>query len=147
MRLGLQLADVRDRADHVIDEIIHADDLLDAERVLVLADGKIVSEGTPDQLHNMTRMGDTVRIVARADESAAKNALNGVKNVEIKQVAPCADGVEITVKMTGDQREALFLAAAKANLPVLEMGAARKPLDQLLEALTVERVEGGGEEA
>ena len=117
------------------------------DRVLVLADGKIVSEGTPDQLHNMTRMGDTVRIVARADESAAKNALNGVKNVEIKQVAPCADGVEITVKMTGDQREALFLAAAKANLPVLEMSAARKPLDQLLEALTVERVEGGGEEA
>ncbi len=117
------------------------------DRVLVLADGRVVSEGTPDQLHNMTRADDMVRVVTRADEAAARAAFAGVKGAEIKSAAPCGEGLELTVKTTGDQREALFLAAAKAGLPVLEMAAARKPLDELLESLTVERFEGGGEEA
>ncbi|MBO4297361.1 MAG: ABC transporter ATP-binding protein [Clostridia bacterium] len=117
------------------------------DRVLVLSDGRVVSEGTPDQLHNMTRVGDAVRIVARADEAAARAAFSAVKGAEIANAAACAEGVELTVKMSGDQREALFLAAAKAGLPVLEMTAARKPLESLLDALTTERVEGGGEEA
>ena len=43
--------------------------------------------------------------------------------------------------------EALFLAAAKASLPLLELTAARKPLDDLLEGLSVERFEGGVEQA
>ena len=76
-----------------------------------------------------------------------KDAFSGVKGVEIKSIAPCAEGVEATVKTTGDQREALFLAAAKAGLPVLELAAERRPLDALLEGLTVERFEGGGKEA
>ena len=117
------------------------------DRVLVLADGRVVSEGTPDQLHNMTRADDMVRVVTRADEAAARAAFAGVKGAEIKSAAPCGEGLELTVKTTGDQREALFLAAAKAGLPVLEIAAARKPLDELLESLTVERFEGGGEEA
>ena len=116
-------------------------------RVMVLSEGRIVSEGTPDQLHNMTMAGDTVRLVARADEAAMKAALAGVKGVEIKAAAPAPEGTALTVKMNGDQREALFAAAARANLPLVELAAARVPLDKLLESLVTERVEGGSEEA
>ncbi len=117
------------------------------DRVIVLSAGKIVSEGTPDDLQNMTCLADTARLVLRADEQAVRAALSAVKGAEIKEIRPCADGVEAIVGMSGDQREALFLAAAAAKLPLLELTPARKPLQELLEGLVSERVEGGVEEA
>ena len=116
-----------------------------ADRVLVLSEGRVVSEGTPDQLHNMTRLTDTARLVVRADEAAAKAALAGMKDVTVKSARETAEGLELTVQMNGDQREALFRAAMKADLPLLELSPARKPLNKLLESLATERFEGGAE--
>ncbi|MBQ8953825.1 MAG: ABC transporter ATP-binding protein [Clostridia bacterium] len=117
------------------------------DRVLVLSEGRLVSEGTPGELHTMTRLSDTVRLVAKTGEAAARAAFAGMKDVTVKSAKETADGVELTIDMAGDQREALFRAAMKANLPLVELAAARKPLDKLLEALASERVEGGSEEA
>lgn len=115
------------------------------DRVIVLDGGRVVSEGTPDQLHNMTRLSDTVRLVTRADEAAARAAFAGMKDVTVKAAKEMGEGLELTLQMNGDQREALFRAAMKADLPLLELSAARKPLDELLESLSVERFEGGAE--
>ena len=117
-----------------------------ANRVIVLDNGRIVSEGTPDQLHNMTRLTDTVRVVARADEAAARAAFAAVKEANVKSARLTGEGVELTIQMNGDQREDLFRAAMKANLPLLELSPARKPLDKLLESLVSERIEGGVDE-
>jgi len=117
------------------------------DRVLVLAEGRVVSEGTPDQLHQMTRLADTVRIVARADEAAVRAALSTVKGAEVTAVRAGAGEVEVDVRMAGDQREALFRAAAQAGVLLLELSAARRPLNDLLESLTSERLEGSREEA
>ena len=117
-----------------------------ANRVIVLDNGRVVSEGTPDQLHNMTRLTDTVRVVARADEAAARAAFAVVKEATVKSARLTGEGVELTIQMNGDQREDLFRAAMKANLPLLELSPARKPLDKLLESLVSERIEGGVDE-
>ena len=116
-------------------------------RVLVLSEGRVVSEGTPDELQNMTCLSDTARLVVKSNEAAAKAAFAGMKDITVKSARETADGVELTVDMAGDQREALFRAAMKANLPLVELAAARKPLDKLLEELVSEHVEGGSEEA
>ena len=118
-----------------------------ASRVIVLSGGLAVSEGTPDQLHNMTALSDTVRIVARADEAVARAAFAAVKDAAVKSAKITGDGVELAIQMNGDQREALFRAAMNANLPLLELSPARKPLDKLLESLVSERIEGGVDEA
>ena len=118
-----------------------------ANRVVVLDGGRVVSEGTPDQLHNMTRLTDTVRVVARADEAAAKAAFAAVKDAVVKSAKVTGEGIELTIQMNGDQREELFRAAMKANLPLVELSPVRKSLDKLLESLVSERVEGGVEEA
>ncbi len=117
------------------------------DRVLVLDKGRVVSEGTPDQLHNMTRAGDTVRLVLCAEEAAARAAVAGVKDVEIKGAEPAPEGTALTVKMNGDRRAALTEAVVKAGVPLVELAAARLPLNALLESLVSERVEGGSEEA
>ncbi len=116
-----------------------------ASRVVVLSEGRVVSEGTPDQLHNMTRLSDSVRVVTRADEAAARAAFTQVKDVTVKGAKLTAEGTELTIQMNGDQREALFRAAMQANLPLLELSPVRKPLDKLLEGLVSERVEGGAQ--
>ena len=116
-----------------------------ASRVVVLSEGRVVSEGTPDQLHNMTRLSDTVRVVTRTDEAAARAAFAQVKDATVKGAKLTAEGTELTIQMNGDQREALFRAAMQANLPLLELSPVRKPLDKLLEGLVSERVEGGAQ--
>ncbi|MBR3505044.1 MAG: ABC transporter ATP-binding protein [Clostridia bacterium] len=118
-----------------------------ANRVIVLSEGRVVSEGTPDQLHNMTRLSDSVRVVTRADEAAARAAFSAVKDATVKSAKVTGEGLELTIQMNGDQREALFSAAMKANLPLLELSPVRKPLDKLLESLVSEQVEGGVDEA
>ena len=114
-----------------------------ADRVLVMDRGRIVSSGTPDQLHNMTRLDGTVSITLLGGADAVKDALGSVAQI----VSLSSEGAQTTavIQEKGDQRAQLSLAAAKAGLPILEMVPGRKTLDELLAGLSCERVEGSRE--
>ena len=118
-------------------------------RVLVMSEGRVVAEGTPDQLHNMTQLADSVTLSVDGDGRAAAEVFGKVAGAAVEGVETKDGLAVVTVKMNGDLRRELFRAAAKADLPVVEMTAARRPLDELLASLVTERVdaEGEGEDA
>lgn len=117
------------------------------DRVMVLSEGRIVSCGTPDQLHNMTRVADSVAITVVGSPEVAKGVFSLQDIAEVTDCVSEGDVTKVVVKMTGDSRVPLFGAAATAKLPIIEMVPARKSLEDLLESLVSERLEGEGDEA
>lgn len=113
-----------------------------ADRVLVLRSGKIVAEGTPDQLHRLTMNDGSLRMTVRGAEDAVRSALASVKGAEIADLT--ADGGECSVvlksKDGADLREAAFKAIAGAQMTLLYMAPGTKPMDELLAELTYDRL-------
>ena len=112
-----------------------------ASRVLVLDQGRIVGECTPDELQNLSVMTDVMRVVTRASREEVEKAIAHEKELSIADVSNCADGLCVLVKMEGDARARLFHALS--GLDVLEMTAARRQPDELMNYLVSERFEGG----
>jgi len=113
-----------------------------ADRVLMLADGRIAAESAPDELHRKTMNDGTLRLVVCGEESAVKAAASAIKGAELVDAAAAEAGawtVVLRAKNGGDLREAAFRAVCEKGLILLEMTPGTKPLDELLMELTSER--------
>lgn len=108
-----------------------------ADRVIVLHDGVILTEGKPNELHRMTVRENAVKLIVRADAEAARKAF---RELEAQvQEAEEEGTAEVIVTGQGDLREAAFKAVCAAGLTLLYMAPVEKPLDELLMALDNER--------
>ena len=95
-----------------------------ADRVLILAGGKLVAEGTPDELRQQVRAGARVLVETKMDPAAAAPLINGLPEVADVETAATADGwcrAIVTPKGDADVREAIGLALATADHPIREM--------------------------
>ena len=114
-----------------------------ADRVLILKDGAVAAEGTPDELHRLTMNDGTLHLTVRGEESAVKNALSAVRDAELTKVEAAEEGAYeavLTAKSGADIREAAFRAVCGKGLVLLGMKNGTKPLDELLMGLTSERI-------
>ena len=113
-----------------------------ADRVLVMADGKIAAEGAPEEMHRLTMNDGTLRLIVKGDEAAVRATLTGVKGAELTDMEAAEEGAFLAVlkaEKGKDIREAAFKAVCEKGLVLLQMAPGVKKLDEILMGLTNER--------
>lgn len=92
-------------------------------RIIVLNAGRIVADGSPDQLSSQLNSTNRIRVRVRGDADRAKDILGNVKDVravrKIAQSEPGTTDFAVTGKEGSDIRADIFRAMAKADLPLL----------------------------
>jgi ABC-2 type transport system ATP-binding protein len=113
---------------HYLDE---ADALCD--RILIIDSGRIVAEGTPEELKNRIS-GDLVTIETVGAAEAALTALRDLDG--IRESTSSGQTVRITVEPGGQQLLAITRALDAANVPLASIQLARPTLDDVFLTLT-----------
>ncbi len=108
-------------------------------QVLILSKGRLVAEGTPEQLGETLASGSCLRATALGDSQtilAAVRAVPGICKVELEQEA---DGeVTFTAESADavDRRAEVSKALSQAGCTVLALAAESKSLEEIFLALT-----------
>ncbi len=108
-------------------------------QVLILSKGRLVAEGTPEQLGETLASGSCLRATALGDSQtilAAVRAVPGICKVELEQEA---DGeVTFTAESAdaADRRAEVSKALSQAGCTVLALAAESKSLEEIFLALT-----------
>lgn len=105
------------------------------ERILVLSDGKIAADGTPEELAAAMTGGRQILLRVLGDRAQTEGVLRQVQGVAQVNVGgkheERAEDYQITCMPGTDPREAVFYALAKANLPILMMKSADMTLEDI----------------
>ncbi len=108
-------------------------------RVLILSKGKLVAEGTPEELGEKLNPGSCLRATVLGDRKTVLEAVQAVPGICKVQVESEADG-EVTFTAESedatDRRAAVSKALAKAGCTVLALAAENKSLEEIFLALT-----------
>ena len=108
-------------------------------RVLILSRGKLVAEGTPEELGEKLNPGSCLRATVLGDRKTVLEAVQAVPGICKVQVESEADG-EVTFTAESeeatDRRAAVSKALAKAGCTVLALAAENKSLEEIFLALT-----------
>lgn len=118
-------------------------------QVLILAKGKLVAVGSPEQLGEMLASGSRLRATALGSSERILNAVRvvpGIDRVELEgeedgQVTFTAESADAT-----DRRAAVSKALTQAGCTVLALAAESKSLEEVFLALTGSAAESAGEE-
>ena len=108
-------------------------------RVLILSKGKLVAEGTPEELGEKLNPGSCLRATVLGDRRTVLEAVQAVPGICKVQVESEADGeVTFTAESedAADRRAAVSKALAKAGCTVLALAAENKSLEEIFLALT-----------
>jgi len=103
------------------------------QRVIIVAAGKIVAQGTPEELKNRAGSGIRVEVRGPADQvKSAINAINGVNKVEI-----VGNGVfNVRGKTTVEMREAIAAMVAQRGWSLREMRQEGATLEEFFVKIT-----------
>ena len=108
-------------------------------RVLILSKGKLVAEGTPEELGEKLNPGSCLRATVLGDRRTVLEAVQAVPGICKVRVESEADG-EVTFTAESedatDRRAAVSKALAKAGCTVLALAAENKSLEEIFLALT-----------
>ena len=108
-------------------------------RVLILSKGKLVAEGTPEELGEKLNPGSCLRATVLGDRRTVLEAVQAVPGICKVRVESEADG-EVTFTAESedatDHRAAVSKALAKAGCTVLALAAENKSLEEIFLALT-----------
>ena len=110
-----------------------------ADRVMIIAGGKLVADGTPDELRQRVAAGDKILIEARSAPALVKQTLACIQTVaQVEVVALDSDWCRATVTPQGqaDIREALGAALLAQQIPLREMRYAWASLEQFFVQVT-----------
>ena len=108
-------------------------------RVLILSKGKLVAEGTPEELGEKLNPGSCLRATVLGDRKTVLEAVQAVPGICKAQVESEAGGeVTFTAESedAADRRAAVSKALAKAGCTVLALAAENKSLEEIFLALT-----------
>jgi ABC-2 type transport system ATP-binding protein len=131
-------------SSHILSEISET-----CDRVLVIVDGRIVTEGSEEELAERMTPGFDVRVVARGEESVLREAIEKVDGVRAarrltgKDVAAevRADAALVALHVTAgsDVREALCRSLVSGGHGVLEVVRAEPELESIFLELAGEK--------
>lgn len=108
------------------------------DRTVIIHNGKIVAEGTPDELQNRAGQGEVVEIKLKAPAQAL-DTLKQKEGIEKAEKADEKDGVLSLVLHPAagqDIRETVFRAAVDNNWVLLEMSRKSRSLEDVFRQLT-----------
>lgn len=139
-------------SSHILSEISET-----CDRLLVIVDGAIVTEGTEEELAERMTPGFDVRVVARGEEPRIRGVVEQVAGVRSartisgKDVAPevRADGTLVALRVSAerDVREALCKALVSDGLGVLEVVRAEPELESIFLELAGGKGSGASHES
>ena len=108
-------------------------------QVLILAKGRLVAVGAPDQLGEKLNPGSSLKITVLGDQKTALQTVSKVPGIRKVQLESDADGqVTFTAECAdnADHRAAVSRALSKAGCTVLALAAESKTLEEVFLALT-----------
>lgn len=126
-------------SSHILSEVSAV-----CDSVMIIAHGKLVANGTPEELTRLFAGDQEIHMELKGSEDAVRGALGALENAAAADIA-CENGVTratLRPENGADIREAVFCACAKANLPILEMHIERASLEEIFLELT----QGDGQE-
>lgn len=119
-------------SSHILGEISQT-----CNRILVLADGRLVADGTETELAQRMGAGSVVSMVLSADRAEVERVLGGLDIVAESHVDRVQnDRVYVTVNMAEDQRETLVVELCNAGIGVRQLVDARDELEEVFMDLT-----------
>ena len=110
------------------------------DRVIIIHEGKLVADGTPEELQSSFQGQEIVHILLKApedDAAATMNSLENVSKVEEKEVE--AGGLRrfaVESQSGVDVRESLFHLAVEKKWTILEMHREQASLENIFRELT-----------
>lgn len=127
-------------SSHILSEISAV-----CDHVFIISHGKLVaSDSTENLLERMTGAQE-IELLVKAEEDTAETAIREVAQVErCEKTESKEDGVVqllVTAKKDADVREAIYHTCVEHHMPILEMKAASKSLEDVFLELTSQ--EGG----
>jgi len=120
-------------SSHILNEIAQT-----CDRILVIHKGRIVAEGTEQQLSGSLGEGTRLTIVVRGKPALCEEVLGKSDVVDGYEVAPVTqpDLVELSVTLKGDKREELVRELVQAGLGIRSVQDAMGELEQIFLELT-----------
>ncbi|MCL2647158.1 MAG: ABC transporter ATP-binding protein [Phycisphaerales bacterium] len=108
------------------------------QKVIIMAQGRIVAQGTPEELKNRTGTGIRVEVRGPADQvRSAINAINGVDKVEMVSGSGAAICVlNVRGKITPELREAIATTVAQRGWSLREMRQEGATLEEFFIRIT-----------
>ena len=109
------------------------------DRVLIIAGGRLVAQGTPEELAGRLAAKGAISVTAQGSRDAVLAAAATVEGLsDLRVTAEKGGEVSFTAisAQGGDLRGALSLALARANCPVLSMSAENMSLEDVFLQLT-----------
>ncbi len=117
---------------HIMQEAQHLSD-----KIVIINKGKIVAEGTPEELEKLARGEMIVHVVTKEKNFGDLLEKNGFTVVESKEVNDEYEYV-VTSREKEDIREKIFNLARKEKIVILEMWRERVSLEEVFLKLTKE---------
>ena len=134
-------------SSHILSEVNEV-----CDEVMIISHGKLVAQGTPDELEHMVGKTITMNITVIGDRDAVSNALADIE--QIKSIETTEDAGSVTAKVEIDAGESteneiravLAKALATAGLPVMSISAQSHSLEEVFLELTTADAEAAADD-
>lgn len=121
-------------SSHILSEIREV-----CEHIFILSKGRLVASDTTENLIHKMSGDEEVRLLLKGDADAVSTALNEAGLTDHRFVTAKESGccqVILKTKENADVREQAFFAFASSGIPILEMGASGRSLEEVFLELT-----------
>ncbi|MGN0485324.1 MAG: ABC transporter ATP-binding protein [Lachnospiraceae bacterium] len=122
-------------SSHILSEISAV-----CDHVFIIAKGKLVASDTAEHLTSTIAGAQELSLLVKGAQTDVRATLHTVENVDDFDIKPAEEDGQVKVlvrsKKDADIREAVFLAFAKKNLPLLEMITVTKSLEDVFLKVT-----------
>jgi ABC-2 type transport system ATP-binding protein len=127
-------------SSHILSEISEI-----CDELLVISGGRLVAQGTLEELENHLGMADMLHLVVRGDKKGVLEVLSGIVGEDSYQLCPSKHedevAMDVSVPHNSDIRDRIFFAMADRRYVVSSMEAEHKSLEDVFLALTGESKE------
>jgi ABC-2 type transport system ATP-binding protein len=124
-------------SSHILPEIEQT-----CERVVIINEGKVVAEDTPENLTKRLKGIERVLLQVEGDEQSIREALETVKEAKSVNVEKMTNGnFRVSVESDADLRKDLAKAIVTNNLGLIELSADRFTLEDIFLHLTTKEEE------
>lgn len=122
-------------SSHILTEISAV-----CDHVFIISKGKLVASDKTEKLLERMTGSQQIELLVKGEKTLAEDAILGIPEVErcefLEEKEMGTSLIRITAKKDADIRENIFFACAESKMPILEMKAAEKSLEDVFLELT-----------
>ncbi len=119
-------------SSHILPEVEQT-----CERVVIISNGRVVAEDTPENLTTRMRGSERVQLEVEGDEDAIKKALGSLPDILSTRIETKDNGVcKVVVESKSDLRKEMAKSLVDSNLGLLELHPDKATLEDIFLHLT-----------